>query len=82
MRRDELGEREAAAGREPLLQVERGQRWGGGREENVGKAPLPKNSWRESGKLETATGTKLKRDKGERRGFKFYLDCKQGAGRV
>ena len=39
--------------------------WGGG--ENKGKAPLPKSSWRESGKLETATGTKVKREKGERR---------------
>ena len=33
--------------------------------ENTGKAPLPKSSWRESGKLETAAGTKLKREKGE-----------------
>ena len=40
--------------------------------ENTGKAPLPKSSWRESGKLETATGTELKREKGERRGFKFH----------
>ena len=41
--------------------------WGGG--QNTGKAPLPKGSWRESGKLETATGTKLKgkKEKGERR---------------
>ena len=31
----------------------------------MGKAPLPKSSWRESGKLETAAGTKLKREKGE-----------------
>ena len=39
-------------------------RWG----ENTGKAPLPKSSWRESGKLETATGTELRRkEKGERR---------------
>ena len=44
--------------------------WGGG--QNTGKAPLPKSSWRESGKLETAAGTKLKREKGERRGFKFH----------
>ena len=44
--------------------------WGGG--EHMGKAPLPKSSWRESGKLETAAGTKLKREKGERRGFKFH----------
>ena len=28
--------------------------------ENTGKAPLPKSRWRESGKLETAAGTKLK----------------------
>ena len=34
---------------------------------NTGKTPLPKSSWRESGKLETAAGTKLKREKGERR---------------
>ena len=33
----------------------------------MGKAPLPKSSWRESGKLETAAGTTLKREKGERR---------------
>ena len=69
MRRSELGELEGA-GREVLLQAERGRRlaWG----ENVGKVPLPKSSWRESGKLETAAGTKLKRKKGERRGFKFH----------
>ena len=41
--------------------------WGG--KEHMGKAPLPKSSWRKSGKLETATGTKLKREKGERRGL-------------
>ena len=35
--------------------------WG----ENTGKASLPKSSWREHGKLETAAGTKLKREKGE-----------------
>ena len=35
--------------------------WGG--RENMGKAPLPKSSWRESGKLETAAGTKLKERK-------------------
>ena len=68
--RGELGEREAMVDRELLLWAERGQRWGGGR--NMGKAPLPKSSWRESGKLETATGTKLKREKGERRRFKFH----------
>ena len=45
--------------------MERGWRRVGG--ENMGIAPLPKNSWKESGKLETATGTKLKREKGERR---------------
>ena len=44
--------------------------WGG--RQNTGKAALPKSSWRESGKLETATGTKLKREKGERRGFKLH----------
>ena len=47
----------------------------------MGKAPLSKNSWKESGKLETATGTKLKREKGERRGFKFQ-DCKQRERKV
>ena len=31
----------------------------------MGKAPLPKSGWRESGKLETAAGTKLKSEKGE-----------------
>ena len=33
--------------------------------ENTGKAPLPKSSWRESGKLETVTGTELQREKGD-----------------
>ena len=35
--------------------------------ENTGKAPLPKSSWRESGKLETVTGTELRREKGEKK---------------
>ena len=35
------------------------------------KAPWPKSSWRESGKVEIAAGTDLKRETGERRGFKF-----------
>ena len=48
------------------------QRMETGGVENVGKAPLPKSSWRESGILETTAGTKLKREKGERRGFKFH----------
>ena len=39
----------------------------GGVRRNMGRAPLPKSSWRENGKLETAAGTKLKREKGERR---------------
>ena len=68
VQRGELGEREAAEGRELLLQAERGRRWRG----NMGKAPLPKSSWRQSGKVETATGTELKREKGERRGFTFH----------
>ena len=63
MWRGELGELEA-------MGRERGQRWGGGR--YTGKAPLPKSSWRESGKLETAAGTKLNREKVERRGFKIH----------
>ena len=62
MQRGELGERKAAEGREPLLHVERGRRWG----ESMGKAPLPKSSWRESGKVETASGTKLKKGRKKR----------------
>ena len=57
--------------REMLLRAERGQRLGVG-VENTGKEPLPKSSWRENGKLEIAAGTKLKREKGERRGLKFH----------
>ena len=53
-----------------LLRAKRGRRLG--REGEYRKSHLPKNSWRESGKLEAATGTKLKREKGERRGFKFH----------
>ena len=33
--------------------------------ENMGKVPPAESSWRESGKLETATGTELKREKGK-----------------
>ena len=69
--------------REPLFQAERGQRlgrWGvGGREENTGKAPFSKSSWRESGKLEAATGTKLKREKGERRGLNSTKTVNKGS---
>ena len=36
------------------------------------KSTPPKSNWIESGKLETATGTELTREKGERRGFKFH----------
>ena len=44
-----------------------GERTETGVGENMGKAPLPKSSWRESGKLETAAGTKIKgrKEKGE-----------------
>ena len=63
-----LGSEKAREGRCFCEQREDGD-WVG---ESTGKAPLPKSSWRESGKLETATGTKLKREKGERRGFKFH----------
>ena len=65
--------REVNLGREPqgiqgatFAGGERRETLGGGGE-NMGKAPLPKSSWRESGKLEIAAGTKLKREKGERR---------------
>ena len=44
----------------------------GGGGKNMGKAPFPKSSWRERGKLETAAGTELKREKGEKRGFRFH----------
>ena len=50
--------------------AERRQRLGRG--EHTGKAPLPKSSWREGRKFETAAGNKLKREKGERREFKFH----------
>ena len=60
-------------GRELFLLVERGQRrggWVGGEVQE--KHPPKKNTWRESRKVETATETELKRDKGERRGFNFH----------
>ena len=74
MRRGELGEREAR-GRQ-------GERMETGAGENTRKAPLPKSSWRESGKLETAAGTKLKREKGERRGFKFLKTVNKGSAKA
>ena len=70
MQRAEHGEREPAKGREPLLWAERGWRLRGGRiRENH---PSPKAAGEKGEKLETATGSKLKREKGERRGFKFH----------
>ena len=65
MQRGELGEREAGGGQGATFAGREKTDTGVG--ENMGKAPLPKSSWRESGKLETATGTKLKREKGEKR---------------
>ena len=70
MWRGELGEREAGDGQGATFAG--GERTETGAGENTGKAPLPKSSWRESGKLETAAGTNLKREKGKRRGFKFH----------
>ena len=32
----------------------------------------PQSSWKESGKVETAAGTEIKKEKGEKRGFKFH----------
>ena len=63
-----MGEREAVEGRE-LICLWREDR---GEERVWEKNPHPESSWRESGKVETATGTELKREKGERRGFKFH----------
>ena len=65
-RRGGLGEREPGGGQGAAFAN------GDGAGENTGKATLPKRSWRESGKLETTAGTKLKRERGERRGFKFH----------
>ena len=65
-----MRKREAAEGRELFLHLKRGQ-GRGGRVKNMGKA-TPQSSWRENGKVETAAGTELKREKGERRGFKFH----------
>ena len=48
--------------------------------EHTGKAPLPKGSWRESGKLETAAGTKLKREKGE--GFNSVKTANKGSAKA
>ena len=47
--------------------LQREDRDGGGVGENMGKAPPPQKQLERKWKLETAAGTKLKRDKGERR---------------
>ena len=46
----------------------------------MGKACLPKGSWRESEKLKTAAATELKgrKGKGDRRGFKFLKTVNKG----
>ena len=58
MQRGELGERETTEGRELFLLAERGPRWVRGRIWE--KQPLQSN-WRESRKVEAASGTELKR---------------------
>ena len=68
MQRGEPGERGALEGRELFLLAKRGQRWG----RVWKKHPPSKSTWKESGKVETATGTEQKREKEERRGFKFH----------
>ena len=45
--------------------MQREDRDGRGGEESMGKAPPTKRSWRESGKVETATGTDQKKEKEE-----------------
>ena len=74
VQRGELGEREAVEGRELYLLAERGQRWG----KSTGKsAPHPKKKaagekvekWNQSQGWNKKKG---RREKGERRGFKFH----------
>ena len=48
----------------------------------MGKAHLLKSSWRESGTSETAAGTKLKREKGERRGFNSIKTVNKGSAKA
>ena len=66
--------REVNWGRERLQRVgrcfcgERTEKWG----EGTGKAPAtPEKQPERKGRVETAMETELKREKGERRGFKF-----------
>ena len=68
--RGELEERKAREIRELFSCVEKRREGGTGGE--IREKHPPKSSWRESGKEETAAGTELKREKGERRGFKFH----------
>ena len=63
-----MGREKPAAGRA----FAGGERMETGEGENMGKASLPKSSWRESGKLETASGTKLKKEKAERSELKLH----------
>ena len=60
--RSELLEREDMEGKELFVLVERG--WGGAGK-GRGRKSTPKSSWRENGKVVTATGTEQKREKGE-----------------
>ena len=61
-----MGEREAAEGRELFfLWKEDRDRW------REWEKHSPQKQL-ESGKVEAATGTELKREKGEERGFKFH----------
>ena len=65
-----LGNEKAQEGRCFCKQREDGDCGGWGR--RIRKSTPPQKQLEESGKLDTAAGTKLKREKGERRGFKIH----------
>ena len=72
--RAELGERVAVKGREPLFGEERD--WGGG------KICERHPSRKATGKWKNEESQGLKREKGERRWFKFIKTVKRGAQRL
>ena len=66
--RGELGEREATEGKDIFFACGERTEMGG----VYGKSTPPKAAGEKVEKWKTATGTKLKREKGERKGFKFH----------
>ena len=72
-----LGREKSVVDREPPLQVGKGQRLGGGGIQEKHPSPKAAGEKVESWKQPQGLNLKGRKEKGERRGFKFHEDCKR-----